>query len=259
MDQKDSDVKRTGNRSPLHGGRDPPTNLPERDAGHGGDDLPERPGGGRSALGGGRRERRGAQSLPEDHRSPSGQRRDEARLRDRSHRRLDPDPGRAGGHGLPPVRGHRASPGAHQAFPLLRGSPDPAGRVRERRRPPLPGDGHRPVRHPPLPSRQRHLPSGPPGALQPARLDPARRRQPYPHLRRGGDAGHRRGRARRGRGHGRGAVLPQLPQGPADQPQQPPAALGVGQGHRPGGAPHDHDQGQRGLGDRVRRDRAWNT
>ena len=38
-----------------------------------------------------------------------------------------------------------------------------------------------------------------------------------------------------------------------DQPEQQAQALGVGQGHRPGGAPHDHHQGERGLGDRVRR------
>ena len=66
-----------------------------------------------------------------------------------------------------------------------------------------------------------------------SRLDPGRRRQPYPHLRRRGHGGRRRRRARPGRGHGRRPILPYLPQGHAHQPERQTEALGFGQGYRP--------------------------
>jgi hypothetical protein len=151
-------------------------------------DLPECPGGGRSALGGGRRECRGRnlyQKIIEAHLG-SGVMKPGSEIglivdSTLTHNRL----------GVMTSLQYEAIgiPQVSTKLPSLTWITDPAGHVRERRRPPLPGNGHRPVGHPPLPSRQRHRPSGPPGAFQPARLDPARRRQPYPHMRRGGDAG----------------------------------------------------------------------
>ncbi len=174
---------------------------------------------------------------------------------DRHPHRSDPDPGRHGDHGVPPVRGH--GPAGHQdgSVRLLRGPQHRPGRLRERRRSQVPAVHRLALRARVLPPGQRHLPPGAPRALRQARHHAAGQRQPHPHGRRRRPDRHRRGRPRRGRGHGRRQLLPRGPEGVPCPAHGRTEALGHGQGRGPAHAEHPLHQGQRRRRARVRRPR----
>ena len=182
-------------------------------------------------------------------------RRQEAGQGGRRPDRPDPHPGRHRDDGVPAVRGDGGSPGEDREVRLLRRSQHAAGRVRERRRPPVPADGRREARDLLLPRRERHLPPGPRRAVRRPRQDDAGLRLAHPHGRRHRDDGDRRGGAGRRRGDGGRPLLHDVSERGQGEPHRETPAVGGGQGRHPQAAGDPDDEGKRRFDRGVRRRR----
>ena len=141
-------------------------------------------------------------------RRPPRRGRDGRRPGDRHPGRSDPDPGRDRHHGDARARGDGARPRPHRALGAVRRPQPPAGRLPQRRRPPVPPQRVPAVRALVQQAGQRRQPPGAHAALRHPGQDAARVGQPHV---RGGLPRHARDRRRRARGRdgdGRRAVPP---------------------------------------------------
>ena len=175
----------------------------------------------------------GKEHRSEDHRRALRVGRQEAGQGGRRPDRPDPHPGRHRDDGVPAIRGDGGPPGKDREVRLLRRSQHLAGRVRERRRPPVPADGRREARDLLLPRRERHLPPGPRRAVRRPRQDDAGLRLAHPHGRRHRDDGDRRGGVGRRRGDGGRSLLHDVSESGQGEPHRETPAVGGGQGRHP--------------------------
>ena len=197
----------------------------------------------------------GKEHRPEDHRRALCFGRQEGGQGGRRPDRPDPHPGRHRNDGVPAVRGDGGSPGEDREVRLLRRPQHAAGRVRERRRPPVPPDGRREARDLLLPRRERHLPPGPRRAVRRPRQDDAGLRLAHPNGRRHRHDGDRRGGTRRRRGDGGRTLLHDVSESGQGEPHREAPAVGDGQGRHPQAVRDPHHEGRHRRHHRILRPR----